>query len=292
VDKMSNQEHRKPDVTDPQWLRRPIHKHLEEALQKFPFEAKRKQIEHLRLPFETVDSAVARWLPARVLMGWDTRITPVRVASAFMRYDLYNQELGPVGSVHVRQLDPNLTELVFEPPPKPLPRTRHSDEYDDPRNRPGQDLPPELVDAFFQQNRDEQNTHYYWRRAYFARTIINLWEHIIGEKEWVAKVTGSGDTAEDSATQRYDTIVAEAQQRSHENGLSRDTPPSPVSGPEQIFDWLVAYWIATGGTFEEFKRQHLPTEDSKEVSRRWDKYREKYKLPTFTELKKLRGQKS
>jgi hypothetical protein len=87
---------------------------------------------------------------------------------------------------------------------------------------------------------------------------------------------------------QYDAIIADAKKRAQEHGLSLDVPPGKDTGREPIFDWFLAYWVPRGESFEEFKRQYLPYLDEKEASRRWDKYRDTYGIPTLTELKRLK----
>jgi len=79
-----------------------------------------------------------------------------------------------------------------------------------------------------------------------------------------------------------------AQERAQQHGFSRSEPPDAEAGPEPILDWFLGYWFPTGKSFEAFKREYLPVADPKEVSRWWDKYREKYDVPTLPELKRLR----
>ena len=79
-----------------------------------------------------------------------------------------------------------------------------------------------------------------------------------------------------------------AQERAGQHGFSRSEPPDAEAGPEPLLDWFLGYWFPTGKSFEAFKREYLPVVDPKEVSRWWDKYREKYDVPTLPELKRLR----
>jgi hypothetical protein len=274
----------------PIWLRFPLPIYIEEALQQFEETAKTQAF---AASLDVVDAAIhARLMPGAHWQGSGDALLREELTPGSVRYTMLDANVGELGTVTIRMLDQQRTLLQFDHSPMPDPRPRTAEEQ-------------RAIDALGlgiwqkELNLDEkieaeQQLHHRWCQAVYAHHVLFFLEQFPREQMWAKREAPlEGESALSlSPSDEFDQIVFSATQRAEQNGLSRENPPTINSGPDQIFDWFVAYWLPTADTFAKFTRKYLPTEDPKEVDRRWSKYRRKYNLPTFTELKKMRGKET
>jgi len=118
-----------------------------------------------------------------------------------VRYNIVNNELGPLGAIRLRKLGKDQagndrTELTIETPPVPARRGMTSEEYAMIQGQVGRAAHLQAQRALDQRRKAEQEAHHTWRRARHARVILkffNFWE---AERQWLAEPTSPDDTRE------------------------------------------------------------------------------------------------
>lgn len=273
----------------PIWISHPLPTYLEEALRQFEETA---SVQALAYPLDVVDAAIFDYLmPGVRWQGSGDALPREEITPGITRYSMYDADLGDLGTVTLRKLGHQRTRIQFDFAPLPNPREPTPEEQRK-IDALGLGIWQEEIDLQ-EKIRDEQEVHARWCRAAYASHVVYFLEQFTREQMWAKRLSPLEGESSSLPTpqEKYDQYIFEATQRAQQNGLSRHDHPKHHSGPDAIFDWFVAYWVPTNNTLEQFIREYLSGETSKEARRRWDVYRKKYKIPTFTELKNLRGQK-